>query len=292
MKQFRIAWETTPPAHRMPWPHRTPDAIAILVVWVLLVFALMGFACAQAQDRQADYVLGTGDVIKISVYEHQDMSTEARISENGTIAFPLVGMVGLRGLTMREAENKIAAALKAGNYVPKPSVNILVLQFRSQQVSVLGHVLKPGRYPIDGPAKLSDYLAMAGGIAPMGGDLVVLSRTRGGVTERIEINQLELLQKSEKMLDIPIESGDVLFVPRAPSFYIYGEVQRPGSYRLEANMTVRQAMSTGGGVTLRGTQRGIKVTRKDASGNPRTYEIRLNDPVQADDVIFIEEGWL
>jgi polysaccharide biosynthesis/export protein len=274
------------------FPAHVQSGLAFIFAWLALLFLLVGQAGAQSAHRQTDYVLGTGDILKVSVYEHPDLSTEVRISETGTIAFPLIGVVALRGLTMREGEERIAAALKAGNYVPKPVVNMLVVQFRSQQVSVLGHVLKPGRYPIDGPAKLSDYLAMAGGIASLGGDIVVLSRIRDGKMTRMEINQVDLLQTSAEVLDIPIESGDVLFVPRAPTFYIYGEVQRPGSYRLEPNMTVRQAVSLGGGVTLRGTQRGIKVTRKDARGQAATNEIRLNDAVRPDDVIFVEEGWL
>jgi polysaccharide biosynthesis/export protein len=282
---------TTSPAVSLHAPKRGRTC-ALVVAWLVSLFCSAGLAIAQSADRQADYVLGTGDILKILVYEHPDLSTEARISETGTIAFPLVGVVALRGLTMREGEERIAAALRSGKFVPKPVVNILVVQFRSQQVSVLGHVLKPGRFPIDGPAKLSDYLAMAGGIAQSGGDVVVLSRIRDGKMTRMEINQVDLLQKSATVLDIPIESGDVLFVPRAPTFYIYGEVQRPGSYRLEPNMTVRQAVSTGGGVTLRGTQRGVKVTRKDERGETKTQEIRLNDAVRPDDVIFVEEGWL
>ena len=80
-------------------------------------------------------------------------------------------------------------------------------------------------------------------------------------------------------------------VERAPRAYVTGEVQRPGPFRLERGMTVQQAVSAGGGLSLRGSNNGMKITRKDASGNPVTINVKADDPVQVDDVIVVRESW-
>ena len=87
-----------------------------------------------------------------------------------------------------------------------------------------------------------------------------------------------------------VENGDIVYVDRAPSVYIYGEVQRPGQLRLERGMTLMQALAQGGGLTARGTERGIRVTRKDEAGVTRVYEIKLNDKLQRDDVVYVKES--
>ena len=80
-------------------------------------------------------------------------------------------------------------------------------------------------------------------------------------------------------------------MPRAPLFYIYGEVQRPGAFRLEKDMTVMQALSVGGGLTARGTEKGIRVNRRGADGKVSTLESTLTDTVMENDVIFVRESW-
>ena len=84
--------------------------------------------------------------------------------------------------------------------------------------------------------------------------------------------------------------GDVIYVHRAPMFYIYGEVQRPGSYRVERGMTIRQALAQGGGPTPRGTERGLSVRRRNAEGDVETISPNLNDPVRPDDVLHVRES--
>ena len=85
--------------------------------------------------------------------------------------------------------------------------------------------------------------------------------------------------------------GDIIYVERAPRAYVTGEVQRPGPFRLERGMTVQQAVSAGGGLSMRGSNNGMKVTRKDASGNQVTIDVKASDPVQVDDVIVVRESW-
>ncbi len=248
-------------------------------------------APAQAGADRTDYPLGPGDVIKIQVFQSPDLAVEARVSEGGAISYPLLGVVRVGGLSPSQAERLIASRLREGNFLQNPQVTLNVLQFRSQQVSVLGNVNRPGRYPLETTGmRLSEVLAMAGGIAPSGADTVILVSERDGKTQRTEIDVAEMFLANQPGKDVPIRAGDTLYVHRAPVFYVYGQVQRPGHYQLERGMTVAQAIAKGGGLTLRGTDKGVRLQRRDASGAVQTSEPKLEDAVRPDDLIFVRES--
>ena len=258
-----------------------------------LIQALMAFVMCGAMGGAwaADIPLGPGDVVKISVYGSPDMTTEARISDSGNITFPLIGQVNVGGMAPGDAEKKIARALESGNFVKKPQVNLLVTIIQSQQVSVLGQVNRPGRYPLEAKRTLTDLLAAAGGVSQDGGDIVTLVRKRNGKTTREEIDLINMMKNGDTSKNVELAAGDVLYVERAPRFYIYGEVQRPGAVRLERQMTVMQALSAGGGLSLRGTERGLVIKRRDAQGNEQVVPVKKTDFVQADDVVYVKESW-
>jgi len=258
-----------------------------LVHWMMA--ALLATAAGLA--GAADLLLGPGDVVKASVYGSPDLAVETRISESGKLTFPLLGEVQVGGLSTQQAEKKIGSLLEKGGYLKKAQVNLLVTMLASQQVSVLGQVNRPGRYPVDGPRKVLDLLALAGGIGPEGGDMVSLVRTRNGQTTRETIDVVDMVRKGELNRDHEVAGGDIIFVERAPRAYITGEVQRPGPFRIERAMTVQQAVSAGGGLTVRGTQRGLQITRRDASGVVKTVDAKTDDIVQVDDVITVRESW-
>jgi polysaccharide export outer membrane protein len=248
-------------------------------------------ALAAGFSSAADVVLGPGDVVRASVYGSPDLATETRISEAGSMTFPLLGEVQVGGLTTQQAEKKIGGLLEKGGYLKKAQVNLLITTLASQQVSVLGQVNRPGRYPIEGKRKVLDLLALAGGVNAEGSDLVSLVRTRNGATTRETIDIVDMVRKGELNRDYEVAGGDIIFVERAPRAYITGEVNRPGPFRIERAMTVQQALSAGGGLTPRGTQRGLRITRKDAGGVARTMEVKNDDLVQVDDVITVKESW-
>src|SRR3569623_1770161 len=132
-----------------------------------------------AQEKLSDYRLGPGDSIKVQVYQSPDLTVEARVSESGIINYPLVGRVNIGGLTVPDAESRIASALKAHKLLKSPQVNINVTQVRGSQVAVLGQVQKPGRFPLEAMnARVSDMVAAAGGITPQGDDVVVVTGVR------------------------------------------------------------------------------------------------------------------
>jgi len=256
---------------------------------VLLCLAAMTLsAAAFGQSRET---LGEGDSVRITVFQNPDLTTETRISERGIITFPLIGEVVIAGLTPAGAEAEIAKQLVRGKFVLKPQVSLNVMRVRSRQVSVLGQVARPGRYPLDDTSSnLSDILAVAGGVSPTGDDNVTVMVKRNGKTAKLEINVPTMYRTGDLSRNLQLENGDTIFVQRAPVFYIYGEVQRAGSYRLEQAMTVMQALSLGGGVTPRGTDRGLKIRRRTPDGTFQAIDARLTDPVQPDDVIYVRES--
>jgi len=238
------------------------------------------------------FVLDTGDIVKVSVFQNPDLTTETRVDESGDITLPLIGAVAVRGLAPRSVESKVAGAFVQGHFLKEPQITVNVVQFRSQQVSVLGNVTKPGRYPLDIRYTLSDMLAVAGGVAPNGADTVVLSRVENGqaVNREIDLESMFVPGRNREG-DIVLQPGDVIYVHRAPMFYVHGEVQRPGSFRVERDMTLRQAVAVAGGVTLRGTLRGLRIERRDDKG--RLVNVRpdsLDERVHADDVIYVQES--
>ena len=265
---------------------------------LLMMLALTSSAFAQTSPAPAasapkvEAVLGVGDIVKITVYQNPDLTIDGvRISEGGNINFPLIGSVGIGGLTIAAAEQKIAKLLRDGGFVLRPQVTIQVGTIRSSVISVLGQVAKPGRYPIETVgAKVSEMLAAAGGVGPMGADVLTLVGTRNGRPIKLEIDMPAILQAGKAELDVPVENGDIIFVDRAPVAYIYGEVQKPGQFKLERGMSLVQALAQGGGLTPKGTARGIKVHRRDASGNVTILDMAPNDLVVRDDVIYVKES--
>ena len=262
-----------------------------LLRFLFLALVLMQGASAQAPADQPQSVLGVGDVVRISVYQNPDLATEARISELGQINFPLIGNVTVGGSTVSAAEQKIAKALRDGGFVLKPQVTIQVTLIRSNQISILGQVGKPGRYPIDiVGSKVSEMIAAAGGVLPTGADVVTLVGTRNGKPIKLDIDLPAILQSGKSELDMTVENGDVIYVDRFPTAYIYGEVQHPGALRVERGLTLLQALAQSGGLTPRGTERGVKVHRRDANGVVKVYDMKMNDLVERDDVIYIKES--
>jgi len=267
----------------------------------LILAAVLGLGAfgAQAQtgapaaaSASAEYRLGSGDVVRIVVYQNPDLTLETRVSETGVISYPLLGNVRVGGLGISAAEKLIADGLKNGNFVKQPQVTLVLLQVKGNQASVLGQVNRPGRYPIEtADMRLTDLLATAGGVATTGGDMLVLTGTRAGKPFRQEIDLPSVFSAEQnRTKDVLIQNGDVLWVDRAPIVYIYGEVQRPGPMRLERGMTVMQVLAAGGGLNQRGTERGIRVHRKGADGKVQIVQPGMDDSVRDGDVVFVKES--
>jgi polysaccharide export outer membrane protein len=263
---------------------------ACLWIWVCTIAAGLQLLSA-APALANEYLLGPGDLLRITVFQNPDLTTETRVSESGEITFPLVGAVPAGGRSPSALEAAIADKLRTGGFVNRPQVNVVVTQFRSLQVSVLGQVNRPGRYPLEQSRnRLTEVLALAGGVTPLGGDVVTVVTTENGREKRIEVDVPALVTGGGRNEDPVIRNGDLVYVPRYPVFYIYGEVQRPGQYRIERDMTVQQALAAGGGLTLRGTDRAIRLTRRDGAGKQVVQDAAGNEKLQSDDVVYVRES--
>ena len=149
---------------------------------------------------------------------------------------------------------------------------------------------RPGKFILERVSYISDALALAGGIAGDGADTITLIRERNGKAEHRDIDVIALFKPAGAAANELVQDGDIINVPRQPMFYIYGEVNRPGAFRLEQGMSVVQALSMGGGVSQRGTQRGMRILRRDDTGAMQELEASLADPVKKDDVIYVKES--
>ena len=275
---------------------RSAVAVATSLTLALTLGLAPVWAQAQAQAATAapaanEYRLGSGDVIRINVYQNPDLTLETRVTETGLVSYPLLGSIRLGTLSVTAAEKLIADGLRNGNFVKQPQVTIVVLQVRGNQASVLGQVNRPGRYPLEvADMRLTDLLAMAGGTATSGADTVIVTGTRNGQPFRTEVDLPLLFAAGGKDKDVLILNGDAVWIDRQPIVYIYGEVQRPGPMRLERSMTLMQSLATGGGLTQRGTEKGIRVHRKGADGKVQIITPTLDDPMRDGDVVYVKES--
>jgi len=245
--------------------------IRILMALVLAALAVPGLA--QSPDK-----LGPGDTVNITVFQQPDLTTDTRVSDAGSVTMPLAGAVKVAGLTTAEAAAAIEKALKEGQFLKSPKVRVALTAVRSRQVSLLGHVARPGRYPIEsGAMKMPDLIAAAGGLTPGGGEHVTV--IRDGKQHKV----------SALNNDFELQGGDTVHVERA-QFYIYGEVVRSGTYPVGDNMSVMQALALGGGITPRGSENRIKLRRVGPDGKTREMDAKLTDIVKTDDVIFVRES--
>ena len=259
-------------------------------LWLFLA-ASAAVAGAQTPTLASDYKLGPGDAIRVQVYQNPDLTVEARVSESGSISYPLVGNVSIGGLSIGQAETRIGQALRSSNVLKAPQVNIVLLQVRGNQVSVLGQVNKPGRFPLETfNVRVTDMLAAAGGVTPAGDDVAVVSGMRDGKPFRKTIDVPALFAGTRSADDIVLAAGDTIYVNKAPTYYIYGEAQRPGPYKVERGMTMMQALAQGGGTTPRGSQDRLHLYRTRPDGTVEQSIPRPTDPVQPGDVLYVRES--
>ncbi|WP_299691793.1 SLBB domain-containing protein [Hydrocarboniphaga sp.] len=254
------------------------------------VASLMSSGAAPTSTPEPILRLGPGDAVTVQVFGRPEFNTTAYVSEDQTILVPLAGPVKVGGLSPADAAMRVGDALRDGQYLVNPQVSINISQFRSQQISVLGEVHTPGRYSIESRTSVLDMLAQAGGVNETGADVITLIRTgTDGQVEHLPINLKKLVSGDPSQSQVALRGGDSLFIPRAEQYYVYGEVTSPNMYRLEAGMTVVQAISRSGGLTPRGSDRRIEIKRLTRDGEYRTLDASLSDSVQPNDVIRVKE---
>jgi polysaccharide export outer membrane protein len=276
------------------WLRRRLEAAALVVALVLP----LGVA-VRAQVK--NYIVGPQDVLAIALYDQQDLSGKYTVEADGTFTFPLIGRVKAGGLTLRDVEEALRTKLSDG-FFKNPQVSVAVEQYRSQRVFVMGEVRSPGPYPLVGDMTLIEALARAGSTTEhaAGEALIVRSgdagRTAGPVlpeqptaADVIRVD-IKALQSGRLASNAALRDGDTIFVPRAELVYVFGQVNRPGSYSLQRGTTVLQALSLAGGVTDRGTTGRIRIARV-VDGKKTEVRVKVEDLVLPDDTIIVPERY-
>jgi polysaccharide export outer membrane protein len=243
-------------------------------------------------DIARDYLVGSQDVLKISVYEHPDLETTVRVSEDGRITFPLIGDLEVKNLSVQQIEKKIASRLSDG-IIPNPQVTVFIEQFKGTRVTVMGEVTKPGQYEITGPTSVVEAISMALGMTENAGHTIMLfkkdSATQNPGYKRIAIDVDRLFKEGDLSLNVQLQNGDIIYVPKIDFFYIYGEVNRPGIYRIEKGLTVKRAISLAGGFTPKASKGRIEITRRH-EGKDIVKKADINESVKPDDTLMVKES--
>ena len=227
-----------------------------------------------------DYEVGPGDVLDVAVFGNDDLSRIPTVQTNGSITFPLLGEVQVAGLTVAEVRRKITNLL-AKDYLVNPQVEVKVKEYQSQWVSVVGEVNTPGRKPIRGRMRLVDALLEAGGFKQTSSGEVQISRMDGAFADgrksiTVRISGSATLQ-DQINLELPLENGDIISALSKSYVTVDGEVNRPGRYAIEADLTVTGAISLAGGFTRFGSS-DVKVRRTDPqTGKVSIIEVDIKD---------------
>ena len=253
----------------------------IILICVCVLFS----AGAKAQEA---YLLGPHDQIEVRVFKEADLSTVARIQADGSILLPVIGKVQVGGLSEQDAVLIIQLALISGGVIQEPAVTLRVVEYASKRVAVLGYVVSSGTYYLDRPSSISDILAKAGGAQIEGADFLYFTdyNPDTGESVRSKLVIQDILGAGSTDLDRPIGDGDKIFIPRAPVFYIYGQVRGPGTFRLFPGMTAEQAIATAGGVTEMGKASKLR-KRDDSTG--KLVSVKLEEKISANTVLFVPE---
>jgi polysaccharide export outer membrane protein len=253
----------------------------------------------------ADYVIGNGDILKVTVYGHDDLSQVVVVQSDGNFVFPLIGRVKGSELTTRELERKLGTLLSQG-FIRNPQISVLVQEYRSKMVFVAGEISRPGTYSLAESRTVVELLAKAGPLASTAGAEVVilrpLSATDGPTlppdvaadpsapkpnAEVIRLNVRDLISGNLDR-NVELRPNDTIFVPQAARYFVTGEVRSPGTFPLTPGLTVAQAIIVAGGFTERAAASKLRVLRL-VEGKSKEFHVKADDPVQPGDTIVVKE---
>lgn len=283
------------------------------VSWLLL--GLLLALSMPVPTGSQEYTIGPGDVLTITVWGQPDLSADYIVYPDGFAPFPLIGRVKASGLTSQQVATTLAGLL-GKDYLVDPQVIVAVKSYLSQKVTILGEATRPGVFYLAGPTTLVDILSQAGGISKDAGKEILLVRdqrqaesaTRDGNSgvQRLNIERIHAGSAAE---NLRVQAGDTIFVATKPpenkdvivSYYVFGEVRKPGAYPLDKETNVLEGITIAGGFTEKASPSRTRVIRMGPSGQ-QVVEVDMNDiikrgrrekaiPLQANDVVVVPESF-
>lgn len=261
--------------------------------YLLHLLIIICFLATLSISNAQDYIVGEGDVLKITVYNHPDLTTTARVTGEGDILFPLIGQVRVGGLTLSRVVDKISAMLADG-YIVEPQITVFIEDYRSKKAVVMGQVQNPGLFVLHGQITFLELISKAGGLTKDAGDKATIKRRSNqpdNSENRITIDLKRLIEKGDMSLDMPIMDGDSIYISKAGVFYASGEVRNPAAYKYEEGLTVVKAITMAGGFTDKAATGRIKIMRKRSGKEEMIERVKMDEPVLPEDVIVVPESF-
>jgi polysaccharide export outer membrane protein len=257
----------------------------LVALSVSLVVSLLSPAALLAQE----YTIGPRDVLKITVWGHDDLSGDYPVAEDGFVPFPLLGRVAADGLTVKQFSARLVDLL-GKDYLVNPQVFVSVKEYLSKKVHVFGETEKPGVYYLTGPTSLLEILSRAGAKTTSKQLIMVRphrdgNRVSGSTILRLNLEQVQVGDTSQ---NIPVRDEDTIFVPRAQAFFVLGEVRSPGTFPLERTTTVLEAVSLAGGFTDKAAPGVVKLIRQKLDGTQETKTLELGGEARDRGVTLLE----
>ncbi len=257
-----------------------PRSLSLLLAVFLL--AVGPAAPVPAQE----YVIGSRDVLKVTVWGQDDLSKEYPVDPDGYAAIPLVGRVKAAGLTPTAFAAALSKALEK-DYLVNPQVLVSVKEFQSQKVHVNGEAEKPGAYYLSGPTTIRDILSRAGGLSKNAGTQVLLVRGDGGksatgqpggpTTQRLDVARVMAGDPAE---NLPVADGDSIVIPKGNTFFVFGEVKKPGAYPLDKDTNILEGITLAGGFTDKASPGRVRVIRSTPAGGQEVISVDMNDIIK------------
>jgi polysaccharide export outer membrane protein len=254
---------------------------------------------APKRQAAADYVIGPKDLVGVAVWNQPSLSGKFTVDADGTLAVPLVGRVPAAGLSVRALETALVKRLADG-FLTNPEVSITIDEYRSQRVFVVGEVRQPGPIQLMGRTTLIEILAMARSTTAEAAKEAVIVRAAAGSSptgailpgqpEANEVIHVDLvaLETGAVANNIVLRDGDTIFIPRAPTVVVFGQVRSPGVYPIGKTTTVVEVLALAGGLSDRGAGNRVRILRL-VSGKKVEIKAKLNDVVRPGDTLIVPE---
>lgn len=282
--------------------------------------ARIAMLAAASDVKQGEYVIGSGDLIGIEVFDVPELSRDVRVNETGYISLPLMPTkVRASGLTPYQLQDKLAELLQTNGLVSTPQVTVTIKEQHSQPITVIGEVKSPMVFQAQRKTTLLQALSQAGGISEQAGSLVIVTRpasegvessdpesgpaTAPTAPQTFTINLSDLLETGDARFNIPLVGGDVVSVPRAGIIYVVGAVQRPGGFLMDNDldkMTMLKMLSLAGGTTSTAKLKSAVILRKNLDTGQRdqvpvdlkkVLKLKSQDvQLQANDILFVPDS--
>lgn len=260
---------------------------------------LLKSAMAKPADQNADYIIGTDDLLEIDIFQAEELHKTVRVSSQGYISMALIGELKAKGLTPVQLEQQISKKLE--KYMIEPRVSVSIKEYKAQKIGVIGSVKNPQIYMVTGQRYLLDMLTLAGGVTPDAGDICYILRPAeadkaGAKTESLLVNLDELLVRGDFSLNIPVFGGDVINIPKTGIVYVDGQVYRPGPFQFKLKMTLREAVITAGGTRFEADPSDVKIVRDRGDGTREVISVNYEDitegksndiPLKENDIIVV-----